>query len=682
MKINQAFEIITNDPIHLPMRWGRQVPLNPRRFGSSLALWLDAKDVSTMLAGDGSVITDGGAVALWADKSGNSGVNCLVLPGVAANYASVPDAAALDITGDIELQAMFSKNTAAGLSANVQVLVAKWNAATANRSYGLFLDATTGLPTLGISDDGSGVGKTIASSANITFPFNGWLKATWLASDGTVQFFTSTNGTSWTQLGTDVTLNVGSIHSGSALVEMGTFSSGAAAGFNGNIFRAIIKDGIDGTTVLDIDFSQSTKKLANADTFVCATGQTVTLNSSGVTGARIAGERDLYQGTAANRPVYLGYSGTKYGYLNGVAGNYFSTPNSAAVSVTGANELRCSFVPPTMTPSGNVGLIAKWSSTGNQRSFGCSFTTTSALVYLRAADGATTETATSSATLASVGFAENQLCYIKVTHDTATGAVKFYYSADGSSYTQLGTDKSVTAGANYDGTGIVTVGLLDPSPSQLFAGRIYRAQIYNGIDGTLVFDFNPATYTSGTTFADSSSNAATITLNGGATIVTRSGLYFDGSNDYLKTAAFSYAQPESVYFVGSQVAWVDGDTLYDGSSATSMRLLQATTTPRLKVNAGSSSVGDTDTLALNTAGVLFGRFDGASTGLRLNRNAIATGSGGTSAANGLTLMALADGSARFTNGTVSEIILRSAADATATQDRIALYAGRRWGIAV
>ena len=70
-------------------------PLTSPREIPKLEAWFDALDTSSMLTGAGATITDGGSVALWADKSGNSGVNCLVLPGAASNSAQIPDAANL-----------------------------------------------------------------------------------------------------------------------------------------------------------------------------------------------------------------------------------------------------------------------------------------------------------------------------------------------------------------------------------------------------------------------------------------------------------------------------------------------------------------------------------------------------------------------------------------------------------
>jgi hypothetical protein len=60
---------------------------------------------------------------------------------------------------------------------------------------------------------------------------------------------------------------------------------------------------IAGATVAQVDFAKAAKLAA---TFVCDTGQTVTINTSGDLGARICGARDLVQLTGAKQPTLSG----------------------------------------------------------------------------------------------------------------------------------------------------------------------------------------------------------------------------------------------------------------------------------------------------------------------------------------------------------------------------------------
>lgn len=652
--------------------------LYPPRLGN-LAAWFDALDTSTMLSGNGSTITDGGAVALWGDKSGNSGVNCLVLPGSSGNYAQVPDSAALSIAGDIDIivAARLVWTTAANLAICSKI------ASTAG--YGL------GLGTGGYLRFQSGIaaGAEFVNSSTThgiaDYAFK-WARATRVAATGVVTFYLSDNGTTWTQLGTPVSTTAGNFADGTEVLAIGA-SPANAGHITGNVHRAIIKDGIGGTTVLDIDFSTSPKKLANGDTFTCATGQTVTLNSSGATGARIAGERDLYQGTAANRPVYLNYAGTKYGYLNGTAGNYFSTPDSVAAGITGDIDLIADIQLSDYTPSSDVIILAKYTSAGNQRAYYLSVLPTGALRIGQSTTGGDFVTFGSTASLTTV-VSDNARIWVRGFLDVDNGAAgrtaKFYTSTDGATWTQLGSDVVVATAANtFDSSAILEVGSFVSGTAGNLGGRVFRAQVWSGNSasgGTLKADFNPALYTSGTTFTASTGEVWTI--NGGAHIVTRTGLYFDGSNDYWKTAAFSLSQPETAYWAGEQTTWTGSDALLDGNSNNTLQIAQFGTTPELIVFiGGSATTTSTGNLPLKTGGLVKAVFNAAASSIGVNRISGSTGTLGAAAGSGVTVGANGSGAGAFSNAFVSEVAIYSAAHATATQDRWALYAGRRHSFA-
>jgi len=281
-------------------------PLTSPREIPKLEAWFDALDTRTMLAGDGSTITDGGSVALWADKSGNSGVNCLVLPGAASNSAQIPDAANLS-------------GFTVGITITVRVRLPDYTPAanmtflakddTTTREYA-FRILTTGELGAYANSSGTFAEKTSTGAAlsdNVIY----WLKASKNLTSGEWSFFKAADTgnnvrptSGWTAIGTAAD-TTGTLSSGASPLYVGTINA-TSNPLAGNVFYASVNNGVDnaGTDIAIIDFSQSAKKLANGDTFVCATGQTVTLNSSGATGARIAGERDYFQGTLASRGTY------------------------------------------------------------------------------------------------------------------------------------------------------------------------------------------------------------------------------------------------------------------------------------------------------------------------------------------------------------------------------------------
>jgi len=209
----------------------------------------------------------------------------------------------------------------------------------------------------------------------------------------------------------------------------------------------------------------------------------------------------------------------RYGYLTlpGAAGAYASTPDSTAVSVTGDIDIRVKCALTDWTPVTTSTLIAKYLTTGNQRSYQMSVASTGVLTCIISIDGAAYSQATSSVV---TGITDGVAKWIRVTRASATGVAKFYTSDDGSSWAQLGTDRSTTAGSLFDSTQLLEVGSLYSGTVQPVAGKIYYAQVRDNIldDGSgIVFaaDFTDT----GRSFIESA-NGATVTIHGTTAIAS------------------------------------------------------------------------------------------------------------------------------------------------------------------
>jgi hypothetical protein len=114
------------------------------------------------------------------------------------------------------------------------------------------------------------------------------------------KFFTSTDGLTWTQLGTTVTkIAPTSIYVSTSSMEIGTFLGGTSSPVRGKVFRAQVLNGINGTVAFDANFENSiTSLLQTSFTESSTNGATVTINRSGST-FRSAGVIDagyLYPG--------------------------------------------------------------------------------------------------------------------------------------------------------------------------------------------------------------------------------------------------------------------------------------------------------------------------------------------------------------------------------------------------
>jgi hypothetical protein len=395
--------------------------------------------------------------------------------------------------------------------------------------------------------------------------------------------------------------------------------------------------------------------------------------------------------------------------LNGVAGNGATTPDAAVLDITGDITM-VAFVTPD---SWNVDryLISKRAD-ASQISYSFNTTTTggSRLSARFSSDGLSNggEVVISSAP---VPFAALSAGWVAVTRSGVN--VKFWTSTDGSSWTQLGTTQTITnAGNIFVSTSTLRVGAND-SNTATFSGLVHRAMVYDGIPaafggagGTLAFDANFSTASKlATSFTESSSNAATVTINTTGDLGARIcgardyvnmtaaaqvgytasdfSVSGDGTADYARTAPFPLPQAFTRISVIKQDTWTASDVLLDGANgANSGALVQTTTTPQLNINAGSS-VADNTGLAVDTWAVVTEVFNGASSSLRIGRGVATTGNAGANAANGLTLFASgASTAAAFAAGSLRAQAVYSRVLTRAERDALIEYFSRRTGVAL
>lgn len=149
------------------------------------------------------------------------------------------------------------------------------------------------------------------------------------------------------------------------------------------------------------------------------------------------------------------------------------------------------------------------------------------------------------------------------------------------------------------------------------------------------------------------------------------GILFDGIDNYLRTATFTFNQPQEVYIVLKQITFTSADRIFSGFTADTMMLDQRNASPNIRIYAGGSVIESTE-LALNTLGIIRALFSGAASTLQVNENPVKTGSIGTAAAAGFSLGCNGNGT-NPSNIEVVEIILRNVADVPATKTAIYNY---------
>lgn len=229
----------------------------------------------------------------------------------AGNYVSIPDSAALSYAGDFDMR--IKLNADAWATSNMAI-GGKRTTASTGFTWQLAMNSGTKKLSLYLSSTG-----TTSTNANSTaaVPFSdftdGWIRITWRASDGRTQFFTSTDSTndpsavSWTQLGTDRTIAVGSLFNSPAAITLATLDTAATPSFVGRMYRFQIRDNIldNGTGIqADVDF---TTKTFGANTFTESSSNAATVSIVG--DATQAGDgrivvRSASAGSVANLMFY------------------------------------------------------------------------------------------------------------------------------------------------------------------------------------------------------------------------------------------------------------------------------------------------------------------------------------------------------------------------------------------
>ncbi len=189
-------------------------------------------------------------------QSGAGGDRRVTLNGGAASFFYLPDVAAFQIVGDLDVSAHIS--LVDWTPATSQAIAARFGGAGA-RAWRFWVDATTGKLALQASSDGTNLDLNATSTVAPTVVDGAvlWVRFTLDVDNGaagkTVTFYTSTDGATWTQLGsTVVAAGVYSTFANAGQqLELGTRSTGSDL-MNGSIYEIRIRSGINGPTVAPV----------------------------------------------------------------------------------------------------------------------------------------------------------------------------------------------------------------------------------------------------------------------------------------------------------------------------------------------------------------------------------------------------------------------------------------------
>lgn len=217
----------------------------------------------------------------------------VLFPGEASDYVWAPDAAPLDITGDLTLIARVAPDD--WTPSVAQAIIAKFDVSGGinQRSYMLRIGSTGGLEFIWSTDGTVANQKTALSNNTIGDLAPGsvrWIASTIDVNNGaggnTVRFWYADDTLSWTQLGTDVVqAGATSIFNSTSRLTLGCHSAGTGSLYTGKISNAIVASGIGagglpgGTNVFNMLDTNIPSNVAGS--FVVSTGQTLTVSRSG-----------------------------------------------------------------------------------------------------------------------------------------------------------------------------------------------------------------------------------------------------------------------------------------------------------------------------------------------------------------------------------------------------------------
>lgn len=209
-----------------------------------------------------------------------------------------------------------------------------------------------------------------------------------------------------------------------------------------------------------------------------------------------------------------------YVTLPGTSGNYVSSPDSAALDITGDIDI-CARLAPTTWVSGQT-FFAHWSSAANG-SYRLGLSASGFIQWAFTLDNVTTLFGATSVT---PGGTNGVPMWIRATRASATGSCNFYTCPDqeteptAGQWVTLQLGRPSTAGSLLASTAPANVSGSNAGTASPFAGLIYRIIVKNGIAGTIVVDFNPSSWTSGATWT--SATGEVWTLNGTAAVTAGS----------------------------------------------------------------------------------------------------------------------------------------------------------------
>lgn len=230
------------------------------------------------------------------------GTKYLQMDGDSSNYVSTPDAASLDITGDLDVRAELAPNWYG--TAN-HLVIGKWETTGDQRSW--VIRIYQGTLYFHYSTAGTSASSWFAGRPLPVLPQRAAIRVTFDADNGTgsreIRFYWAESlAGPWTEFGDPAILaGLGAIHSGSAPLKVGPSDLTInpkipRLPFSGRGYKFEVRSGINGTVVASPDF---TAQAAGTTSFTDSAGKVWTLSS----GTEIRDREDRFYGEISTWPA-------------------------------------------------------------------------------------------------------------------------------------------------------------------------------------------------------------------------------------------------------------------------------------------------------------------------------------------------------------------------------------------
>jgi hypothetical protein len=244
------------------------------------------------------------------------------------------------------------------------------------------------------------------------------------------------------------------------------------------------------------------------------------------------------------------------------AGLNATTPDTAGNSVVGDIDIRLLIRATDYTPAAASAIVCKQASASDTDfAFRVLVRPAGTLLYVWTSDGSTILTAES----ALLPVLDGRPIHVRVVHDVDNGAagntVTFYTSPNGTDWTQLGSAVTQAFTTSiFNSASSIRIGMRGDG-SFPFAGDVMRVEIRNGINGTIVANFNPAAAAVGATSFVAPTSGETWTLNAGAVVKNFTAWSDDPTlalADFITNARYGARKKVDWDRVAAAVVWTSG----------------------------------------------------------------------------------------------------------------------------